>query len=275
MTTEQTTIQVVYPITEADITARFAGYAELTADSPQGYKAVQAAIGELRSARVDVEKRRKDLKAESLEYGRRVDEVAKYLTGLIEAIEHPLKAKKAAVDEEKARVKAEKEAAERAAVEAQIRAEQEAEAARLKAEAERLAQERAALEWERAALCVSIASPVIQPEPAQKTVSALDFDPERVRRVLAWIAEQASKTNMYDATDDLSDYYCGNEDDACGIGEKNGQIETAQSLQNFLTGASEDLPEIEDFAEDEDSDEDDDEEDEEDEDEEDEEDEEE
>ena len=250
MTTEQTTtIQVVYPITDADITARFAGYADLTADSPQGYKAVQAAIGELRSARVEVEKRRKDLKAESLEYGRRVDEVAKYLTGLIEAIEHPLKAKKAAVDEEKARIKAEKEAAERAAIEAKIRAEQEAETARLKAEAERLAQERAALEAERAALCVSIASPVIQPEPAQKTVSAVDFEPERVRRVLTWIAEQANKTNMYDATDDLSRYYCGNEDDARKIGEKNGQIMTAQCLREFLTGAREDLPKVKDFAE--------------------------
>ncbi len=100
-----------------------------------------------------------------------------------------------------------------------------------------------------------------------------EISAKRVHRVLAWIAEQAAKTNMNDATDDLSDYYCGNEDDARDIGEKNGQIETAQSLQNFLTGASEDLPEIEDFAEDEDSDEDDDEEDEEDEDEEDEEDE--
>ena len=254
MTTEQTTIQVVYPITEADITARFAGYAELTADSPQGYKAVQAAIGELRSARVDVEKRRKDLKAESLEYGRRVDEVAKYLTGLIEAIEHPLKAKKAAVDEEKARVKAEKEAAERAAVEAQIRAEQEAEAARLKAEAERLAQERAALEQERAALRAASASPDVpdsKPEPAQKTMSALELEPERVRRVLEWIEEQANKNNLYDACEDLSDYYCGNEDDAREIGEKNGQIVTAQSLRDFLVGTVETLPEIENFKKDE------------------------
>ena len=254
MTTEKTTtIQVVYPITDADIAARFAGYADLTADTPQGYKAVQAAISELRSARVDVEKRRKDLKAESLEYGRRVDEVAKYLTGLIEAIEHPLKAKKAAVDEEKARVKAEKEAAERAAVEAQIRAEQEAEAARLKAEAERLAQEREALEQERAALRAASAPPDVpakKPELAQKTVSALDFDPERVRRVLAWIAEQAAKTNMNDATDDLSDYYCGNEDDARDIGEKNGQIETAQSLWAFLVGTVEQLPEIQNFEKD-------------------------
>ena len=252
MTTEQTTIQVVYPITEADITARFAGYAELTADSPQGYKAVQAAIGELRSARVQIFAALLDIEAESLEDGRRVDEVAKYLTGLIEAIEHPLKAKKAAVDEEKARVKAEKEAAERAAVEAQIRAEQEAEAARLKAEAERLAQEREALEQERAALRAASAPPDVpasKPEPAQKTVSALDFDPERVRRVLAWIAEQASKTNMYDATDDLSRYYCGNEDDARKIGEKNGQIMTAQCLREFLTGAREDLPKVKDFAE--------------------------
>lgn len=249
-----TAIQVVYPITEADITARFAGFAELTADSPQGYKAVQAAIGELRSARVDVERRRKDLKAESLEYGRRVDEVAKYLTGLIEAIEHPLKAKKAAVDEEKARIKAEKEAAERAAIEAKIRAEQEAETARLKAEAERLAQERAALEAERAALRVSVTShdvPAIQPEPTRECVPGCRVDPARVDRVLSWIAEQAGKTNLHDATDDLSDYHCGNEDDARDIGEKNGQIETAQSLQNFLTGASEDLPDIEDFAEDE------------------------
>ena len=141
-----TSIQVVYPITAADIQARFAGYAALTADTPQGYKAVQAAIADLRGSRGEVEKRRKELKADSLEYGRRVDAVAKFLTQKIEEIENPLKAKKAAADEEKARAK------------------MDAERAALEEERARLAAERAAFEQERGAMPAPASAPAAAQE---------------------------------------------------------------------------------------------------------------
>lgn len=94
-------IQVTYPITEADIQARFGRYVGLTAETPQQYKVVQAALSDLRSARTEIEKRRKELKADSLEYGKKVDAAAKFLTAQIEAIEAPLKASKAAADRKK------------------------------------------------------------------------------------------------------------------------------------------------------------------------------
>ena len=75
-------------------------------------------------------------------------------------------------------------------------------------------------------------------------------NPDRVQRVLEWIEQQANKNNLYDACDDLSRYYCGNEDDAREIGEKNGQIETAQSLRDFLLGTIETLPELKNFKKD-------------------------
>lgn len=145
-----------YGIRVEDIEAARAKYAELSADTPAGYKLVRSAIAEIRTLRTSVEAKRKELKSGALEYGRKVDAVAKQLTALLEDIEAPLKLKKAAVDEERARQKREREEAERRALEEKIRAEREAEEARLRAEREaeeqRLAEERAALEAERARL---------------------------------------------------------------------------------------------------------------------------
>lgn len=153
-----TAIQVVYEVTDDAIALKRGKYSLLKADTPQGYEQVRLAIADLRETRVAIEKRRKELKADSLEYGRKVDAVAKHLTEQIEAIESPLKALKAAVDEEKARVKAEKEAAAQKAI-----AEVEA---RLKAEADRLATERAALDAERAALEAEHQPAASAPAPA-------------------------------------------------------------------------------------------------------------
>ena len=90
----------------------------------------------------------------------------------------------------------------------------------------------------------------------QTTIAnVMPSNPERVQRVLEWIEQQASKTDLYDAKDDLGDYYCGNEDDAREIGEKNGQIATAKSLHGYLAGVLDWLPEIEEFTKDEDEDE--------------------
>lgn len=147
---------VTYAVTEEQIAETNARYAALSCDTPKGYEEVRLAIAEVRDARVAVEKRRVELKADALAYGRLVDSKAKELTAMLLEIEEPLKAKKQAVDDEKARIRAEAEAAKRAAIEAEIatrRAEEE-EKARLVREAEerRLAEVRAALEAERAKL---------------------------------------------------------------------------------------------------------------------------
>lgn len=123
---ESTTLPVKYEVTVEQIRAWGETYSALTCDTREGYEEVRLAIGTLRSTRTGIEKRRVELKKDALEYGRRVDSVAKSLTAEIEAIEEPLIAKKAAVDEAKERAKREKEAAEKAAVEAELRAKREA-----------------------------------------------------------------------------------------------------------------------------------------------------
>jgi len=147
---------VRYEVTPTDIRAMAKRFSALTADTREGYESVRGAIATLRNTRVSVEKRRVELKASALAYGRRVDAIAGELTAALESVEEPLKLKKAAVDDERDRAKREKEAAERAAAEAIIRAEREAEEARLKmirdAEEARLAAERAALAEERLVL---------------------------------------------------------------------------------------------------------------------------
>lgn len=123
---------VTYETTTEDIAKLAASYAGLSAT--EDYEAVRVAIADLRTRRVAVEARRKDLKRESLEFGRKVDEVAKALTASIEAIEAPLQASRQAVDDEKDRLKREAEDRKRAELEARVRVEREAEDARLRAE---------------------------------------------------------------------------------------------------------------------------------------------
>jgi DNA repair exonuclease SbcCD ATPase subunit len=153
LVTFSTETVVKYEVTEAQIEALRETCSALSADTPKGYKEVRQAIGNLRDTRVAIEKRRVELKADALAYGRKVDSEAKRFTDLLASIEDPLKSKKQAVDDEKARVKAEAEAAKLAALEAEIvanRERQEAEArAKREAEEAKLAEERAALERER------------------------------------------------------------------------------------------------------------------------------
>lgn len=147
---------VEYLVTEDEIAATKARYAALDASTPAGYEEVRQAIATVRSTRVAIEKRRAELKAESLEYGRQVDSVAKRLTALVEEIEDPLVAKKKAIDDEKARIKAEQEAAKLKELQDRLAAERaEAEAkqqAEREAERKKLDEERAAIERERAEL---------------------------------------------------------------------------------------------------------------------------
>jgi hypothetical protein len=109
-------LPAAYDVTDAAIAELRQKYEGMTANDSKEYKAVTKAIGEVRTLRVSVEKKRKDLKAGALEYGRAVDAEARRIREQLEDIEDPLKATKQEVDDEKARAKAEKEEAERARV---------------------------------------------------------------------------------------------------------------------------------------------------------------
>lgn len=106
---------VVFSVTDAGIAeleAKHRGLVVAHGDK-KGYLALTQAIAEVRTARTDVEKRRKELKQGALDYGRLVDSTAKRITDRLEAIEGPLKANKELIDAESERIKREKEEAER------------------------------------------------------------------------------------------------------------------------------------------------------------------
>ena len=60
----------------SDLQAKAAEWGALTTETTKGYEGIRLAIAECRGARVAVEAKRKELKAESLEFGRRVDSTA-------------------------------------------------------------------------------------------------------------------------------------------------------------------------------------------------------
>lgn len=151
-----------YGVTDAALAKLKEKYTGLTCDTKEGYEKTRKAIADIRDRRVAVENRRKELKADSLEYGRKVDREAKRITEALEEIEEPLKAAKKLVDDEAERVRREAEEAERRKAEeearrireeqlARERAEREAEEERLRIERERLEAERAELEKARRA----------------------------------------------------------------------------------------------------------------------------
>jgi hypothetical protein len=145
---------VTYDVSEAWISQTRTNFQDLSAATPGGYEEVRLAIANVRDVRVAIEKRRVELKADALSYGRLVDSEAKRFTTLLLEIEDPLRAKKAAIDDVAARKKAEAETEKIRAVEAEIaanRAKQEAEARAVReAEEKRLDEERAKLNAERA-----------------------------------------------------------------------------------------------------------------------------
>jgi hypothetical protein len=151
-----------YELSPADIEAKREAYASLSAQTRNGYELVRLAIADCRSMRVEVEKRRKSLKAGVLDYGRKIDSVAAQLTDMLEELEQPLRLKKSAVDEERERVKREAEEARQKEIADKIRAEHEAQQAVFQAardaEVARLTEERAQLEKERAALAAERAA---------------------------------------------------------------------------------------------------------------------
>ena len=152
-------------------------------DDIEGYAAVHRARMDIRDHRVAIEKTRKQLKADALEYGRQIDKEARRLTLLIEPIEAHLQREEWAINDEKKRIK--EEARQRLEAEAQAKADAEAaeakrvadtEAARLKAdqdaENERLRVEREKLDAERKALEAEKARMAAQQKAVQDKLDA-------------------------------------------------------------------------------------------------------
>ena len=82
------------------------------------YVQVHNKVMEITRVRTNIEKVRKDLKADALEWGRKVDAEAKRLTAQVEDIEAPWKALKQSADEKQAREEEEARQAEQKRVEA-------------------------------------------------------------------------------------------------------------------------------------------------------------
>jgi len=153
---------VLFQPTDAAIAVLEAEYMPLRIDGiddTAGYRQVHAARMNVKAKRVEIEKTRKKLKADTLAYGRKVDREAKRLTAMLEPIETHLLKEEKAVDDEKERIRnairLKREAEERAKAEAEEaarKARREAEEAELRAERERLDVERRAVEAERAAI---------------------------------------------------------------------------------------------------------------------------
>jgi DNA repair exonuclease SbcCD ATPase subunit len=86
----------------------------------KGLAAVHAARMHVKGLRVDVEKKRKQLKADAIEYGRIVDGEAKRITALLAPIEDHLQSQEQIVLDEKARLKREEEERRAAALQARM-----------------------------------------------------------------------------------------------------------------------------------------------------------
>ncbi|HEY9017716.1 hypothetical protein [Thiomicrospira sp.] len=109
---------IVYDITKAaimELKDRYPVVASIQ-DNTQ-LKEVKAAIADVRSRRTAIEARRKELKADALEYGRQVDAKAKELTALLLEIEEPLKVVAEEYEERKRQEKLAKEREEKERIE--------------------------------------------------------------------------------------------------------------------------------------------------------------
>lgn len=111
---------ILYRVSDAKIDEIRAEFKGIKILDSKDYERCTKAIGICRSLRTDVEKCRKELKEDALEYGRRVDAEAKRLTKRLEEIEEPLKAEKSRVDEEKERAKRKAEEEKRKKLEARV-----------------------------------------------------------------------------------------------------------------------------------------------------------
>lgn len=107
---------IVYSVTDAAIAKMQTEYGVLKVNGindKEGYELCNRARINVKSLRVDVEKKRKELKADSLSFGRKVDAEASRISSQLEAIEAHLKCQQDIVDNEKLRIKQEAEAKEK------------------------------------------------------------------------------------------------------------------------------------------------------------------
>ena len=102
---------VTYNITDAAISEMRDQYLKLRIvdiNDNDGFRAVHSARMVVKARRIDVEKLRKELKADALEWGRKVDSEARRITAQLEPIEAHLEAEETRIENEKAAIKAEK-----------------------------------------------------------------------------------------------------------------------------------------------------------------------
>jgi hypothetical protein len=152
---------VQYSVSDSAIAEMRDAYMPLAiagAEDSDGFKRVHEARIRVKTTRVDIEKKRKELKEDALRWGRTVDGEAKRLTALLEPIESHLQteedgytaAKEAIRNAERLKAEAE-ERAKREAEEARLKAEHDAEVERLRVEREKLDAERKEQERQLAA----------------------------------------------------------------------------------------------------------------------------
>lgn len=80
-------------------------------DDAEGYEIVKRAHIEVKAKRAEVENKRKELKADSIEFGRKVDAEAKRISSKLAEIELYLQMQRDVIDNEKKRIKQEEEQA--------------------------------------------------------------------------------------------------------------------------------------------------------------------
>lgn len=142
---EKEGLAIAYGVTDTAIAVlreKYSGVVRI--ETTDDYERVRTGISEVRTLRVAVEKKRVELKADALAFGRKVDSEAKRITELLESIEQPMKLLKEEVDEAKERARRKKEEEEKAAIEAELRAKRKAQEEAERAERERVAKEQAA-----------------------------------------------------------------------------------------------------------------------------------
>lgn len=112
-----------FNLTDAAIDDLKSKYMPLTINGivdKEGYKVVNEARKVVKKYRIDIDKRRKELNADALEYQRRINGEARRITALLEPIENHLALEEKKIDDEKERIRREKEIAEAARIQDRI-----------------------------------------------------------------------------------------------------------------------------------------------------------
>lgn len=123
LTEQQQTTAVSFPVADAAIAEMREKYMPLKiagVNDRAGYVMVRQARIEVKEKRCAVENRRKELKADAIEWGRKVDAEAKRLTSLLTPIEEHLDAQEKAHDAEKERIKREVEESQRRRLQSRV-----------------------------------------------------------------------------------------------------------------------------------------------------------